>query len=444
MDQFNYALSEVSDQLMHFIVSFDGAIDEVRLRNALLQTFDIAPVLGCRFVEDDLPYWERLPAISQEEIFRIHPLEDPERDLPHIMVQPVEASTGPQVRLDVLRSVRDTLCITVHHAVMDANGLRVYAALLAQLYRSGEPYARQCETALPDRTLTPVISQFSPEERSALLAQNAERHAAWAFSAMSADCGERSFAIRTLSPECLRATKRNGKARGATVNDILIGAYFLTLCEFVKPEPDVSLPILLSIDLRRYIAGKSGPVPLYGQFNGYGSDTPPQGAGAAGCGIIPDARAICNLSVAFEVILKTGARTLDEVLPEVAATMRHHKAGTPGLASALDIESLAKNGYAEVRERVRMMKESCIMTGNENPFLANTGIIPDGMLEFSPDLPVLNAFIAGFVVYPPGIAVGVSTFRDMLTLSTGYCISSIPEETMERFLDAFVGKLSGF
>jgi NRPS condensation-like uncharacterized protein len=90
-----------------------------------------------------------------------------------------------------------------------------------------------------------------------------------------------------------------------------------------------------------------------------------------------------------------------------------------------------------------MMKESCIITGNESPFLANTGIIPDGILEFSPDLSVLNAFIARFVVYPTGIAVGVSTFRDMLTLSTGYCTSSIPEEAMERFLDAFVGKLSG-
>ena len=77
-------------------------------------------------------------------------------------------------------------------------------------------------------------------------------------------------------------------------------------------------------------------------------------------------------------------------------------------------------------------------TGSPPPFLGNIGVIPPEVCAFSPDIPVRNAFVAGIIVDPPGITLGVTTFREMLTLSIGYKTPALAEETVEEFLDRIV------
>jgi len=443
MDQFNYALSEVSDQLIHYVISFDGTIDEGRLRAAFLRTMDIVPVLGCRFVEADTPYWERLARIGSETVFRIHPSGDPDRDLKRILPQPVDVAAAPPVRLDILRSFRDTLCITVHHAAMDARGLVTYAALLAALYRQGEPGSGGHRPALFDRTLAPVLSQFSPEEQAALRSGSGGQHAVWGFPSRSNNCSRRSFAIRTLPPERLEAIQRYGKLHGATVNDILLCAFFLSLCTFAKPAAESLLPVLVSIDLRRYISGDTRGAAHPAQHTGAEPAVSFTSNGTAGPGAFQTIPAICNLSVAFEVLLESGTRTLDDAIPGVIAAMQQHKTHAPGIVSALDIESLGTGGYAGVRRQVCSMEEVYRKTGNKTPLFVNIGIIKEDQLLFSNDLPVRNAFFAVIIVYPPGIAFCASTYCGMLTLSVGYCSSAVRKETVEQFRDNVAGHLPG-
>ena len=75
------------------------------------------------------------------------------------------------------------------------------------------------------------------------------------------------------------------------------------------------------------------------------------------------------------------------------------------------------------------------------PFLGNIGIIPDECVAFSQDLSVTNAFVAGIVIDPPGIALGVTTFKGRLTLVTGYGAPAISHAAMEQFMDTLVSYL---
>ncbi len=52
-----------------------------------------------------------------------------------------------------------------------------------------------------------------------------------------------------------------------------------------------------------------------------------------------------------------------------------------------------------------------------------------------------DAFMASPVFYPSSVMIGVSTFRERLTLTFGYCATTLAPEWAEGLLDEFVGQL---
>ena len=144
MDQFNYALQALGDQSMHMVISFRGLLDERRLMEAAASVLDEVPVLGSRFVGCDAPYWEYMTETNHAALIRIHLSSDPYRDLPRVLAIPVDPAAGPQICLHLLRTnSSDTLCITVHHAAMDAHGLLACTCMLAECYRNPDCKATQ-------------------------------------------------------------------------------------------------------------------------------------------------------------------------------------------------------------------------------------------------------------------------------------------------------------
>ena len=431
MDQFNYALQELGEQSMHFIIAFDGRLEDERLKRAVAVTLDMVPVLGFRFVEAGAPYWERIPLPGAQDIVHIHLSINRGDDLQKVLTLPLDPKTSPPIRLDIIRGeLCDTLCISVHHAVMDAHGLIVYAQILADCYRNPDFWRVNYPVTCTDRSLAKVLSQF-PETKRIPAATPAEYpNPDWAFPAPSGDCKERAFAIRTCSPDRLTAIKNVTKSLGATVNDILLAAFFSALCDYIHPEPGLTVPILVSIDMWRYL-NRIDPV--------HSCKEPSSGSAAPALPLDE----IVNMSVAFNITMPTGTYTFKERIRQATAAMRVHKANNPGLASAIDIESFGYANYAGIRERVRTMTESAWGSAAKTPFLGNIGVLPESSTAFSPTLPVTTAFITGIVINPPGFALAVTTFRNCITLSIGYGSGSIPPKTMEGFMDTITGYLPG-
>jgi NRPS condensation-like uncharacterized protein len=416
MDQFNYALQALGDQSMHMVIAFGGMLDEDRLREAAAEVLGEVPVLGSRFVECDAPYWERLPGIDRDTLVCVHPTSDPHRDLSRILAIPVDPATGPQICFHILRTKNnDTLCITVHHAVMDAHGLLACTRRIAECY-----WNPGCKTPPPaettDRSLAAVLAQFPETAHIRDQPAREDPPAGWAFPAGPGDGSIRNFAIRTLPASRLYEIKRAGKLQGATVNDVLLAAYFRALCTTICPTTGGPVPVMVSMDLRRYLNGSRPGSPI---------------------------NTICNQSVAFPVMMKTGTQSRDGMIACARDAMQAHKAHNPGIASAVDIESFGYAGFSCIRERVKTMKATYAACHANPPFLGNIGIIPEETVTFSQDIPVTSAFVVGIVLDPPGVALGVTTFKDRLTLAIGYGTPAIPHAAMERFMDTMVSYLPG-
>jgi NRPS condensation-like uncharacterized protein len=416
MDQFNYALRALSDQSMHMVIAFGGMLDEGRLRDAIATVLAEVPVLGSRFVECDAPYWERLPEINRDSLVYVHPTDDPHQDLPRVLAIPVDPAAGPQICLHILRTKRsDTLCITVHHAAMDAHGLLACTHRIAECYRNPDSRAPPpAETT--DRSLAAVLAQFPETAHIRDQPAPEDPPEGWAFPSGPGDGRTRDFAIRTLPASHLDAVKRAGKLQGATVNDVLLAAYFQALCTTICPGPGCPVPVMVSIDLRRYLNGSRSISPY---------------------------TTICNQSVAFAVMMTPGIESRDGMIAYARDAMQAHKVHNPGIASAVDMETFGYAGFSRICERVQTMKATYAACHANPPFLGNIGIIPEETVAFSQDIPVTNAFVAGIVIDPPGVALGVTTFKDQLTFVIGYGTPAIPHAAMEQFMDTLVSYLPG-
>ena len=191
---------------------------------------------GSRFVECGAPDREHLNGTGHDALVLIHHSADPCRDLPAVLALPVNPATGPQLCIHLIRtSGNDTLCITVHHAAMDARGLLACTRFLAECYRSsGYSTVPQAETM--DRSLAAVLSPFPESARICDWPAPEDPPAGWAFPVGSGGGGTRDFALRTLPASSLDAVKRAGNLQEATVNDVLLAAYFLALCRTIGPH----------------------------------------------------------------------------------------------------------------------------------------------------------------------------------------------------------------
>ena len=212
---------------------------------------------------------------------------------------------------------------------------------------------------------------------------------------------------RTLPPRVFDSVHAWSRARGFTLNDLFLAAYYDALSPF-RGDGRSPLPVLSSMDLRQLAPGT-----------------------IAEC---------ANGSVAFEVWIPPydSPESLVEAVHSVMAT---HKRDRTGLGVALRQEEDFAEGYSTVRNRLRELEDSTARSDEKmSPFFSNTGLLSQEHLDFGGP-GVLDACILPPVEYPPGFAVAVSTFSGRISLSAGFCSDALPGSRAEAILarmDAFI------
>jgi len=216
----------------------------------------------------------------------------------------------------------------------------------------------------------------------------------------------------SLAPRIFAAIKTRARESSVTVNDILLSAYFLALTEFVPGCEKKTLPVLTSIDLRRYLSPDSFP-------------------------------SLANLSVAFEVPITAPTETaLSHIIRQVHDAMAERKIGHAGIGAAEQIWRNFTAGYYEVKEHLtRSALETSAGQLPKNPFFSNLGVIPNSVLDYG-GLSVTEAFILPPVEYPPGFGLAASTCQGSLLLSTGFCNHALPSDQVSSILERMAEHLS--
>jgi len=395
-DQIYFFLRHLNDLKGQIVLQLDGRLDEQRLQRAARLTLDAHPILGCRFVERGWsPRWERMDDPDGGDHFHMSTRTHGDDEYPDaIFHQGLKPNEGPQLQVLVLRGKTDEVCVLMNHMVGDAHSVVSCANTLARIYRRlGEDPDFRPVPIIENRAAGQVLNELDLPTRMRLWGHNPFKprgNRAWRLPMDLGDEDHPFGMVRTFKSGRLDAVRDFGKSRGATVNDVILAAYFRAVHRVVGEDGRQNKRILVNTGMRQYL-----------------KRTP--------------AAEIANLSdFVYCSIGKDIGSGLDGTLALVKEEMDRQKNAYPGLHGLAFREivfSLAP--YSLLKAKV--MKMAPPQKGHDRknvglpPSLSNLGVL-DGRCPDFGDVGVMNFYQPGPVNFPPSLQMAVSTFRDRLTL----------------------------
>ncbi len=402
------------------VMKLDGRLDFNKLVKAVKLSVDAQPVLGCRFVKSDPPYWKRFDNIDNMEKFcSIEEVDNPEEGIQNFLQIPMNMDKDPMLFVRVVRSVNyDTLCIKINHVCSDAAGSREYIHLLSDIYsridKGDTDYTPNQENR--DRKdfekLKTAFGCDTPESTWGIHQQFARP--TWNFPWKNVRIGVTDFSMCRLPHGQLEIMSRYSKARGATINDLLLTAVFRAMFQISKPYYGIPMDIPVTIDLRRYL---------------------------------PDHKtdAIRNLSGGIVVRLdRKPDEPFEATLSRVTTFTETIKKKHPSMFNISWLEYIEKLSFRQLCGYYKYMTQ-VVELASQNPFytvnycspvLSNFGFISRSLLKFG-ESTVVDAYIIPPVVRAPGMLLVASTYNDILTLGVGFYKTSIQKNVM----DSVIGKI---
>lgn len=381
------------------ILTFEGRVEERRLARAAELSLAAEPALSCRFVDRSWrSYWEWRD--SADAVFGRLDDSDCSDGLFQFMAEPDNPERAPQVRVRLRRTGRDTVCVKLSHLVADGTGALDYLASLARIYRALGADAGY--SAQPDLSVSrhpAQVLRYAPVSDliGALFRRPAPRHLARWGLPRNGQAQPPAFLVRRIGSDRLAALLSCARARGASLTDLMLAAYFRALFHVLEPPADVPLPVAVPMSLRRYL---------------------PPGR----------ARRISNLTGALlPAVARKPGKGFYVTLADVQAALRSARAGRPELAQVFYGSLAWLCGSAVLRGLARRFHVAC-------PSFANLGVIDPAVVDFG-EARVDDVCMFGPVQYPPAFGISINTYGRELIVTTGTSSQAIAQELLDRFVD---------
>lgn len=407
MDQAEYLDRVICNQQIQCVIDLDGTLDDARLQRALQLVMDAEPVLGCRFVEGPLaPRWERRAGLRGVELCSVEECEEAclEEKTHDFLKVPGDPRTDPLVRVKVIRAKTDRVCVKIDHIVADTGGAKDCLHMICEAYSDSGRFEQTAPPRQGDRGLGQVLGKFTLREKMLSLRNGNPRTPAWGFPFRGKGAGDWAFAIRRLSPEEFGALRDFGRARGATVNDCILAAYYRAFFGASDTAPGTRCTIRVPIDLRRYADGER-------------------------------AAAVCNLTgQMYPSLERVAGESFGATVDRTRECMDALKERSPGIGAAIVVAGfMLPHVYLVSKVYARMVAKEA-RDGRCDPYLSNMGVLSGERLEFG-DVAVLDGYFVSPLQWAPGFLMGASTFKDRLTLTVGYGDARENSPLVEEFLD---------
>ncbi len=376
-------------------VEFESHLDAARVTRAVRLLADAEPVLGCRFVAAAVPpVWERVEDLDELALTEVRESADFPADAAAFVAEPFDPAMGPQLRAALLRGTsRDALVLAVSYIAVDGRALKDALYLLGGIYAKLE---REPDWRPPvndgARNTEPIIHETKIVDRfKALRPADLFPPTGWGIRGVSRQ-GSPLYVWRNVEPTTYRKLVQYGRVHDATVNDVLIAAYYRSLYAVLKPKPDALTPVQLSCDLRSLM---------------------PEGVRLA----------LANISATWNVgvVLDSGepfAETLKCVVEQTSEWKRSGAAAQKAIGLGLADRLQRKKGLDVLRTQTDAAAGK-LGHGTGYPALTNVGVIDAGRLDFGAHPHVTSAYLFGPIAFPSGFVLTASTFRDCLRLSAG-------------------------
>lgn len=416
-DIYNYtARYGVADFQIRAVLKLDGFLDYRKLLNAVRLSIEAEPVLGCRFVENETPYWKRLDDIDETDFCSFEVVYHLSKAVTNFLESPLDMDKDPMVKVKLIRwGPFDTLCIKLSHACCDGTGTKEYIKLLGEIYCAIDkeyglyiPKPKQRGRKDQDRLFS-ALGIENPE--SLWIPGSDSTTATWPFPWEPSGSKAVRMVVRRLAHGQLYEMSQFAKANGATINDLILTAYYRAMAKIDQPIFDEPMTIPVTFDLRRYLPDRKTEAIR----NFSGSET-------------------TKLTLIPEEPFK-------DTQKRVTAMMNEIKAGRPALQSAIGLERIEKMKFSETLAYYKTAFElSNYCFSKCAPVLSNVGTISDKPIRFGRRI-VTDAYIAPPVVRPPGLLLLASSYEGVLTLAAGFYEGTVKRQVIETLLETMEDEL---
>ncbi len=417
-DRYNYiAKYDIASSQIQAVMKLDGRLNFNKLVRAVRLSVDAQPILGCRFIHSDPPYWKRFDDIDAIKLCEIEETDDPDEAIQRFNEGPMDMSNDPMVMVKLIRSGKyDTLALKINHVCSDGAGAKEYIHLLSDIYSRIDkddnafiPIPRISGREDHERLLT-ALEQLNPNKEWSPMAQIPSN--TWEFPWKSNRTGSIGFAVCRLPFENLGLISKFAKNKGVTINDLILAALFRAMFDITKPPYGTPIDIPITIDLRKFLPNKK-------------------------------ATAIRNFSTG--VMLRIGRRAnelFEETVARVAVLTKDIKGGHPSFEIVKGLDFIEKMSFLQYCAFFKTLSQF-IGLAAQNPFmvikrclptLSNVGYISKPLIKFG-DNTVTDAYILPPAVRSPGILLVASTYNGIITLAVGYYKPSVEKSDMERLLN---------
>ena len=412
-DKMHYLFRDFNDRVVHAQFDYDFVIDTEALKTVIICAFEKLPVLHSSFKDNHVsPYWQ-VNRYKIEDVLTVKEVndEDVETLSEEFLTGRIEPEDQVQMRFLVLiHGGKSRLCIIENHMCMDGGDFKYF---LKDFCRNYNDYSEKKISPLSyrsgKRAYTSVYKDFSNADRKAAqnLYRNINKKDEHAFPFTPDSPEDKSFiAKRTFSEDTFLKIKTKGKSLGATINDMLMAAYFYSLYEIAGFSEDESVSISCAIDLRRHIKSVENM--------GY-----------------------TNHTSWMQCKIPELGRDIFETLKYVIRSANEFKQDKFMGLYGLPLLSL---GYKIMPHAA---SEEIIKIGYSNPLLAmsNIGILEVDKLALSGHEPT-DGFMTGAVKYKPFVLLSATSVRNRLTLSMCVRGNEKDKETVNDFFDKMEKNIS--
>ena len=407
-DKMHYLFRDFNDRMVHVELHYDFEINVEALKTVLVCFFEKAPVLHSSFSDNRIrPFWT-VKDYHINDVITVRNVSETELDdeINSFLVQYIPPEESIQMKVAVFFcGGKSVLCLVENHMCMDGGDLKYFIKSLCKNYNEFiEQRVSPVDLRTGTRSYEAVYEDFTATERKIAksLYRNINRKDGHGFPLTPDNIRDASFiAKRKLSSEIFDKIRAEGKKRNATVNDMLLTAYFDALYRIADFDPADSVSISCAVDLRRHIKDDSG-------------------------------HGVTNQTAWMQCRVPKKGENIFETLGYVKAASTAFKRdrfmglhGIPLLSLGYKILPLAAS-------------EEIIKVGYANPLIAmsNIGILDTDGLTLEGHEPT-DGFMSGAVKYKPYVLLSATSMRKELTLSM--CVRGNEEDRriVERFFDCF-------
>lgn len=423
-DIYNYlAKYGIASFQLQIIMKLDGRLDFDKLEKAVRLSFDIEPVFGCRFINSNPPHWKRFDDIDNIKFCSLEETNNSDEAVERFLESSMNMDKDPMVMVKLIRSSEeDTLGVKINHVCCDGAGAKEYIQLLADIYtridneendfvpnpsiRSREDH-NNLVSALKE--CNPMTS-YTPMQQTPLTT--------WSFPWKNIRIGNTGFAICKLPMGYLEILNKYAKARGATINDLLLTAFFRAMFEKTKAPYGIPMDISVTTDLRKYL---------------------------------PEHKTEAIRNFSGGIILRIGRKynelfseTLSRVMKVTEALKNRH----PSVQDVKKVELYEIINFRQICACIKAFSQFVDFV-SQNPFvvinrcspvLSNIGLISKSLIKFGENTVTdLNCFPPA--IRAPGILLVVGTYNGIITLTVGYYKTSVRKSDMEGLLNKIKAEL---